>query len=239
MADGGTVVSSVQRDPLMARSFKELCGPLGHDFKQPELLKQAVTLGFGNYFVGYERLEFLGDRVLGLIVAQMLFTNFPNEAEGDLARRHSDLVRAETLAVVAEKLDLGAYFIFPKHEEPSVDRHSKTLLSDVCEAVIAALFLDGGLDTAAAFVRRYWEPLMKEFKAPPVDAKTRLQEWAQGRGLPLPVYSVVHMSGPDHEPTFVIRVQIEGYEPVTAEGPSKRAAGQEAAGIFLKSVEGK
>ena len=123
------------------KDYKELCAPLEYRFKNDSLLKQAVTLGFGNYFVGYERLEFLGDRVLGLIVADMLFHAYPKEPEGDLAKRHSKLVRAETLAVVAEELRLGDYFIFPKSEANAIDKHSKTLLSDVCEALIAALYI--------------------------------------------------------------------------------------------------
>ena len=221
---------------IFGKDYKELYAPLKYSFKDERLLKQAVTLGFGNYFIGYERLEFLGDRVLGLIVADMLFHAYPKEAEGDLAKRHSELVKAETLAVVAEELKLGDYFIFPKSEKNSVDKHSKTLLSDVCEAVIAALYLDGGFETAKEFVERFWTPLLKESKKPPVDAKTALQEWAQGRKLPLPEYKVLSISGPDHDPVFVMEVTVKGYPPATAEGSSKREAGRAAAAALLKAV---
>lgn len=218
------------------KDYKELYAPLEYRFKNDSLLKQAVTLGFGNYFVGYERLEFLGDRVLGLIVADMLFHAYPKEPEGDLAKRHSKLVRAETLAVVAEELRLGDYFIFPKSEANAIDKHSKTLLSDVCEAIIAALYLDGGLEAAERFIRRFWTPLMQEAASPPVDPKTALQEWAQGKKLPLPVYKVLSVTGPDHDPVFVMEVSVKGEKPVTARGSSKRAAGQAAAAELLKAV---
>lgn len=222
---------------IIGKDYKDLYKPLEHSFQDESLLKQAVTLGFGNYFVGYERLEFLGDRVLGLIVADMLFHAYPAEPEGDLAKRHSKLVRAETLAIVAEELHLGDYFIFPKSEANAIDKHSKTLLSDVCEAVIAALYLDGGLETAARFVKRYWTPLMQEAAVPPVDSKTALQEWAQGRKLPLPVYKVLSVTGPDHDPVFVMEVSVKGVKPVTARGNSKRSASQAAAAELLKVVK--
>ena len=238
MADGRALVAFVQRNTLMitGKDFRGLYEFLEHVFRNEALLKQAVTLGFGNYFIGYERLEFLGDRVLGLIVAEMLYETYPDEPEGDLAKRHSELVRAETLAVVAEKMDLGDYFIFPKSESNSIDRHSKTLLSDVCEACVAALYLDAGLPAAEHFIRKYWTPLMQESKLPPVDAKTRLQEWAQARKLPLPAYRVLSVTGPDHDPEFLMQVSVKGVKPVTAHGNSKRSAGQAAAAALLKVV---
>lgn len=223
----------------MSRDVIEIYETLGHSFSDPALLKQAFTLGFGNYLIGYERFEFLGDRVLGLIVAEMLFKSFPSESEGDLARRHSDLVKTDTLAKIAGSLDFGQYIIIPKNEDSSVDRNSKTILADVCEAVIAALYLDGGLSAAERFVLKYWIPLMNEFQVPPVDAKTKLQELVQSKGLPLPEYSVLNVSGPDHDPVFVIQVQIKGYPPVSAKGKSKRTGSQEAAAAMLKVIEKK
>ena len=215
----------------------ELYPALGHAFKSKKLLKKALTLGFENHFAGYERLEFLGDRVLGVIVAEMLFQTFPNEPEGDLARRFTALTRAEPLARIAMDLKFDKYLIsaVPSNRLDV----TKAVLSDVCEAVIAALFLDGGLETAKQFVIRYWMPFMEKISAPPVDAKTKLQEWAQAQKLSLPVYTQLERHGPDHSPVFVMQVEIEGFEAVQAEGASKREASQKAASEFLKRLENK
>ena len=215
----------------------ELYPALGYVFKSKKLLKKALTLGFENHFAGYERLEFLGDRVLGVIVAEMLFQAFPNEPEGDLARRFTALTRAEPLARIAADLKFDKYLISAvPSNRPDV---TKAVLSDVCEAVIAALFLDGGLETAKQFVIRYWTPFMEKISAPPVDAKTKLQEWAQAQKLSLPVYTQLDRHGPDHSPVFVMQVEIEGFEAVRAEGASKREASQKAASEFLKRLEKK
>ena len=185
----------------------------------------------------YERLEFLGDRVLGLVVARMLFDRFPAEPEGALARRHAALVCKDTLARVARTLDLGAEIRLDRGEEESGGRDNPTILADVCEALIAALYLDGGLETAERLIRRHWAPLIDEDLTPPKDAKTRLQEWALGRGLPLPRYDLAGRSGPDHKPTFAVAVTVEGQAPETAEGSSKRLAEQAAAEVLLARLE--
>ena len=212
----------------------ELYPRLGYAFKEKKLLQQALTLGFGDHFSGYERLEFLGDRVLGVIVAQMLYQHFPHEAEGDLARRFSDLTRAETLAAVSRKLQFSEYIISAApSNKPEL---TKAVLSDVCEAVIAALFLDGGFEAARQFVVRYWEDPMNKFTAPPVDSKTKLQEWVQARGLPLPEYTQLDRTGPDHNPVFTMQVTVKGHPVVSAVGKSKREASQAAAAELLKKV---
>ncbi len=217
------------------KKYKNLYPCLGHSFKEETLLKKALTLGFGDHFSGYERLEFLGDRVLGVIVAQMLYHTFPDEPEGDLARRFSDLTRAETLAVIAKNLNFDEYLISATpSNKPDL---TKAVLSDVCESVIAALFLDGGFETAQQFVVRYWTDPMNQFTAPPVDSKTKLQEWAQARGLPLPVYAQIDRSGPDHNPVFTMQVIVQGYDPECASGGSKREASQEAAKKLLQRLE--
>ncbi len=218
-------------------NYTDLYPLLGYSFKKGKLLKQALTLGFGNHFSGYERLEFLGDRVLGVVIAEMLYCHFPNENEGDLARRFSDLTRAETLALIALKLKFDKHlFLASPSNKPDI---TKAVLSDVCEAVIAALFLDGGFDVARQFVVRYWSEQMNMFTAPPVDSKTKLQEWAQARALPLPQYTQLDRTGPDHEPLFTMQVCVNGYEPVCAKGKSKREACQLAAAELLKRLEGK
>lgn len=233
-------MADAQRGEAAAR--KELTERLGHAFARPELLAQALThpsVVHGRAprkVTPYERLEFLGDRVLGLVVAEMLFHTFPDEAEGALARRHAALVRRESLARVAAVLDLGTAVELSKGEEETGGRANPALLADACEAVIGALFADAGFDIAAVFVRSHWRPLMEESAAPPKDAKTALQEWAQGLGKPLPVYTTVGMDGPPHDPVFKVSVAVDGTETVTGSGSSKRAAEQAAAAALLGKV---
>src|ERR1700733_11204925 len=175
---------------------------LGHRFEKPELLVQALTHSSASHLAAprrhtgrsYERLEFLGDRVLGLVIAEMLLSAYPDEPEGALARRHADLVRKETLAAVAGEIDLAQHIRLPAIEERAA-RSNPSLLADVCEAVIAALYLDGGFVVAQAFVTRHWTPRMAALVAPPKDPKTALQEWAQGRGRKLPAYRLVKSEG--------------------------------------------
>ena len=211
--------------------LSELYPVLEHDFNDPALLKRALTLGYGDHFNGYERLEFLGDRVLGLSVARMLYENYGNEAEGGLARRFADLTRAETLAEIAERLGLRKYVFCESQNDLTL-----SVMSDVCEAVLAALYLDAGFDTARAFVQKHWAKHMLEFKKPPVDAKTKLQEWAQAKKKPLPVYTEIERTGPDHSPVFVMKVSVVGCKDAQGRGASKREASQKAAEALLKAV---
>lgn len=214
---------------------------VGHEFHDPGLLVEALThssmSGQGGLPVRTnERLEFLGDRVLGLVVADLLIAMFPNESEGSLARRHAALVRREALAEVAESVGLDTCLRMAPGEAGSGGRANPGLLADACEAVIAALYLDGGFTAAAAFVRRHWRPLAERDSRPPKDAKTGLQEWAQGRGLSLPTYTEVGRVGPAHAPRFRMQVRVEGRAPVTGEGPSKRVAEHAAAQALLDAI---
>ncbi|NFV79401.1 ribonuclease III [Magnetospirillum aberrantis] len=227
----------------MAARLQELARRLGHRFADPGLLTQALThpsVVHGRAprrATPYERLEFLGDRVLGLVVADMLFHRFPGEAEGALARRHAALVCREALARVALIIGLPDHLVLSRGEEDAGGRANPGLLADACEAMIGALFADAGFAVAQDFVRSMWTPLMDEAHAPPKDAKTALQEWAQGRGKKLPVYVTVGTEGPPHEPLFSVAVEVEGVETVTAQGPSKRAAEQAAAAQMLENVK--
>lgn len=226
----------------MASRLHDLARRLDHTFAKPELLTQAVThpsvlQGRGpRKATPYERLEFLGDRVLGLVVADMLFFRYPSEPEGALARRHAALVRRESLARVAAGIGLAQYLVLSKGEEDAGGRSNPALLADACEAVIGALFADAGFAVAQNFVRAMWAPLMEESAAPPKDAKTALQEWAQGLGRKLPVYRTVGTEGPPHDPIFLISVEVEGVDPVAAKGASKRIAEQAAAAAMLEKV---
>ncbi|HTO82545.1 MAG TPA: ribonuclease III [Methylomirabilota bacterium] len=227
---------------------EQLADTFGYRFSRPDLLREALTHPSASSPSprvsrprpakqrGYERLEFLGDRVLGLVVADLLYGTFPEEDEGALAKRLAALARKDTLARVARAADLGAHLILSRAEAGAGGRSNPALLADACEAVIGALYLDGGLPAAAGFIRRYWHPLMAAEVRPPQDAKTSLQEWAQGAGLPLPVYRTVRTEGPPHEPLFAVEASVEGQAPVTGSGRTKRAAEQAAATALLDRV---
>ena len=212
---------------------------LGHRFRRPDLLRQALThastlAGREQRIWSNERLEFLGDRVLGLVVAEFLYERFPDEEEGALAYRFAALVRRETLAHVAGIVGLADHMIVSDSEAESGGRRNPGMLANTCEAVIAALYLDGGLGAAAEFIQRHWQALADEESVPPKDAKTALQEWAQGRGLPLPLYREVERLGPDHAPIFDVAVRVKGLSDTRGRGPSKRRAEQAAAEAMLE-----
>jgi len=217
-----------------------LAEALGHRFAKPELLAEAMThpslTERGAAGHGYERLEFLGDRVLGLVVAEWLLERFPDEPEGSLAKRHTALVQADALAGVAEEIGLGHWLRLSPGEQGGGGRTKPAILADACEAAIGALFLDGGLDAARAFIRRRWTGRIDAATAPPQDPKTGLQEWALARGLPLPTYETLSREGPDHSPVFHVRVTVRGQEPAAASGTSKRTAEKAAAAILLKRL---
>lgn len=216
----------------------DLARRLGHEFRRPELLRQALThssvAGAQKAEVAsYERLEFLGDRVLGLIVADMLLDRFPEEPEGALARRHAFLVSREALADVARGLMLSEALHVSKGEAESGGRQNPATLADVCEAVIGAIYRDGGLGAARVFVEPHWSPMLEQDHKPPQDSKTALQEWAQARGLPLPRYEEVDREGPAHDPRFTVAVHVGDKHPIAGIGRSKRLAEQDAARSML------
>lgn len=182
-----------------------------------------------------ERLEFLGDRVLGLSIADMLYAHYSDEPEGSMARRLATLVSRETLLIVAEELLLQDH-IEVGGSEAETDTRTSSIAANACEAVIGAVYLDAGFGVARNLVERHWRPLMEAEITPPKDAKTELQEWAQGKGLPLPVYSLVERSGPAHAPVFTMSVLVDGHDAVIGTGSSKRVATQAAATTMLKSL---
>ena len=210
-----------------------------HAFARPALLVEALThpsaSGRGH---GYERLEFLGDRVLGLVVADMLLAAFTDEDEGALALRFTSLVRRESLAAIAGGIGLAPVIEMTKGEAESGGRDNPAILADALEAVIGALYLDGGLAIAEGFVRCHLAPAMHAAEGPPKDAKTALQEWAQANGLALPRYITVSTEGPAHSPTFEIEAIVGGHPPATASGASKRIAEQAAATVLLARIGG-
>lgn len=211
---------------------------LGHQFTRPGRLTQALTHASGveRRIESNERLEFLGDRVLGLVIAGMLFDGFADEEEGDLGYRFTALARREALARVAREIGLGAHIRLSEGERDTGGADKDGVLANACEAVIAALYLDGGLEVAARFIERYWAPLLEEDLSPRKDPKTVLQEWAQAAGKALPQYKVVHREGPDHAPLFTVAVTLDGEPAANGRGNAKRAAEQAAAEAMLAQV---
>ena len=211
---------------------------IGYRFKDGDLLDCALThisaLTARNRFGSYQRLEFLGDHVLGLVVSDMLFRTFPRANEGELSRRLADLVRKETCADMARGLDLGSVIRLGSSEAGSGGRSRDAILADVCESMIGAVFLDGGYDAAAALVEKFWDERMRTPARPLRDPKTTLQEWAQGRGLPTPTYREIGRTGPQHSPVFRISVELPKLAPAEGTGRSKRAAEQAAAQALLQ-----
>ena len=218
--------------------LSQLCAQLGHDFADPALLKLGLTHSSarpgGKPNGDNERLEFLGDRVLGLAVAEILSRCFPEASEGELARWFNHLVRTETCAEVAQSWQLGDFIVMSAGEASSGGRRKKTILANACEAVLGALFADAGYEVARNVVHDNWAPYLGELEEASSDAKSVLQEWAQGKQLPLPSYVEIAREGPDHAPRFTSEVQVEGVEPQRGEGTSKRQAEQAAAQAMLE-----
>ncbi len=210
---------------------------LGYTFKDLNLLRTALTHqsfleGSDEEGESYQRLEFLGDRVLGLVVSTMLFELKPQIVVGRLARRLSDLVRAETCADVAEVWDLSLHIRFGVNIGQDA-KQSRSILADVCEAVLGAVNLDGGFEASARLVQKFWAPFLNESGVALQDAKTALQEWVQARGLQPPKYSDLERTGPDHDPIFKVRVEIPGFDSIEAQASAKKIAQQSAAEAFL------
>lgn len=218
-------------------ALKDLSARIGHDFADPALLKLALTHASARAGErpndDNERLEFLGDRVLGLAIAELLANSFPKAREGELARWFNHLVRAETCAEIAQEWELGTFILMSGGEAGSGGRGKKTILANACEAVLGAIFADGDYDAARAVIHRFWKAQLDTLELAAPDAKSLLQEWAQGRRLPLPRYLEITREGPDHAPRFTAEVQIDGVASERGTGANKRAAEQAAALAML------
>lgn len=211
---------------------------IGYRFADRALLAQALThisaVPPERRNGSYQRLEFLGDRVLGLVVSAMLYAAFPTAEEGELSRRLAGLVRRETCAEMAADWNLGPAVLLGESEAKSGGRTKPAILADVCEAVIGAVFLDGGYPAADAVIQAAWRPRMQQPIRPLQDAKTALQEWAQSLGKPAPVYRENARRGPAHRPEFTVGVDVEGVGNAEGVGTSKRVAEQVAAETFMQ-----
>jgi len=222
-----------------ARSLEPLEARIGYRFSDPVWLEKALTHSSAvsparRNENSYQRLEFLGDRVLGLVIADMLRLRLPKANEGDLSRALNALVRKETCADVAMALNLGSHLRLGDSERRSGGARKMAILADVCEAVIGAVYCDGGFSAAAKFVQAQFGDLIDPETLGRNDAKTALQEWAQARGLEPPTYEEVNRLGPDHAPSFEVAVNLAGFKPAEAQGPSKKVAEHQAAEKFLR-----
>ncbi|WP_088343178.1 MULTISPECIES: ribonuclease III [Rhodomicrobium] len=225
---------SVTRRP----DLKKLQERIGYQFRNKMLLNTALThssAAYGHKGVpDYERLEFLGDRVLGLAVAEHLFQTDTDAPEGQLARRYNKLVNKDSCAEVAEHLDLGAYIKMGDSEALAGGRKKRKILADACEALLGAIYLDGGWEPVKGVIVSFWASRATDILAVPLDAKTTLQEWVQGRGeTRLPRYVKIASAGPDHAPSFIYEVKVEGLEPARGTGSSRQRAEQAAAQTLL------
>lgn len=222
-----------------ARDLDAFQERIGHVFRDPALLVRALT----HASIGTtarpdnERLEFLGDRVLGLVIAEALFTTDPDAREGELAPRFNALVRKEACAGIAQDIGLGAVLRLGRSEMLSGGRRKEALLADAVEALIAAVYLDAGLDVARELILTLWDERIRHVAADARDAKSALQEWAQARGMAPPVYAETARSGPDHRPLFTIEVRLDDGRHASARAGSKRAAEQAAAEMLLDRLE--
>lgn len=223
----------------LGADLEAFCTRLGHSFARPELLVRAVTHSSISTETrpDNQRLEFLGDRVLGLVMAEALLTRDQTASEGQLAPRFNALVRKETCADVARQVDLGAVLKLGRSEMMSGGRKKEALLGDAMEAVIAAVYQDAGFETVRDLILRLWGKRIETVKADARDAKTSLQEWAQGRGQNPPSYTEVARDGPDHAPVFTVAVKLDSGETETATAASKRAAEQAAAHALLTKLQ--
>lgn len=208
----------------------ELAVATGHVFRDFALMQRALTHSSARgKALDNERLEFLGDRVLGLIVTEMLFKAYPEATQGELAVRLSTLVSGATCADVAGEIGLERFIHADSGLRSPKGGKSKNVVADAVEALIAAIYLEGGIDAARTFVARYWEPRSRAVAKMQRDPKTELQEWAHQAAGSVPSYKIEGREGPDHEPLFTVSVTIAGYPPAMGRGRSKREAEQSAA----------
>jgi ribonuclease III len=235
---GKTGSAAAKETKRRRRNLVEFEERIGYRFADPALLEQALThisalSGVRDRAGSYQRLEFLGDHVLGLVVSDMLFRAFPTADEGEMSRRLADLVRKEACAEVARAIDLGEAIRLGASERNAGGRSRTAILADACEALIGAIFVDGGYSAASALIEQLWGARMRTPARPLRDSKTVLQEWAQARGLPTPAYREVERKGPDHDPEFRVTVELPDLAPAEGLGRSKRAAEQAAASVML------
>lgn len=217
--------------------YSKLYDIIGYSFKDENILREALTHPSLEGVANYQRLEFVGDRVLGLAIAAWMFELYPDVDEGGLASRHTNLVRREACAKVGEEIGLGDFIHMAKSSEDTGGRKRETIIADVCESLIGAIYLDSSYETAEKFIRNFWKEMAHNVKVAKRDAKTRLQELVQARSKPTPSYVTLEKEGPDHQPIFTIAVRVKGEAEEVGKGKSKREAEQNAAEAMLERLE--
>ena len=223
-------------DTVDETALTNLQTAIGAYFAEQSRLEQALTHSSWAQSDS-ERLEFLGDRVVGLVMAELLSKRFPDEPEGDLAKRHAALVRGEMMAEIGREISLGDALILSQAERDAGGADNDNLLADTLEAVIGALYLDQGLSSCSQTIETLWGRRITTLSQPPQDPKTALQEWAQARGLDVPAYAIVNRDGPDHAPQFEVEARLSDGRSARASASSRRAAEKEAARTLLRRLE--
>ena len=218
-------------------NLQELEAVIGYQFKDKHWAERALTHSSTNDDYNYQRLEFLGDRVLGLVVAEQLFNRFKKEREGGLAKRHTALIRGRTCAMIGRAHGLQKFMILSQAEEDGGGRENDHIIADIVESLLGAIYIDGGYEAAKNCVLKLWGDNIETLKTAPQDPKTELQEWVQARGLSLPLYKIIKKDGPDHAPLFTLQVVIDGHDAITADGPSRRQAEKTAARQMLRILK--
>ncbi len=221
----------------MTADLTKLQDYIGYHFKDVHWLERAMTHSSTNEDYNYQRLEFLGDRVLGLVIADALFREFKSEREGGLAKRHTALIQGQTCAVVGLNHKLNDFIIMSGAEEESGGRINENIIADIVESMLGAIYIDGGYDVAQRIILKLWGDTITTLEKAPQDPKTELQEWVQARTIDLPIYEVIKKSGPDHAPIFTVELTIKGFKSIKAEGPSRRQAEKTVAENMLKIVK--
>lgn len=235
----GVLLRKKKSNPNQQRQLLRFCKALRYEFHNLDILEEALTHR-SKHAINNERLEYLGDAILGFLIAKRLYTLFPNATEGELSRCRSKLVKGDTLAKLAKALNLGEYILLGPGELKSGGFRRNSTLADTFEAIIGAIYIDGGLENAQSFIDLQFDELLNSINLDETlkDPKTQLQELLQSRKQPLPVYDVVSTSGSDHEQIFIVRCGVEGLsEQVLGEGKSRRKAEQAAARKALELVK--
>lgn len=217
--------------------ISELEQKLSVTFRNKDLLRQAMTHASSEGDSNYERLEFLGDRVLGLVIADLLYDTFPAEPEGSLAKRFAALVQGTKLAEIARDINLNEDLILSEAERNAGGADNDNILADCVEAMLGALYLDQGYAICKDVITRLYGDRVATVKTAPQDPKTTLQERVQGQGLDLPVYAIIERTGPDHAPEFTVEVTVQGRKPARGVGTSRRAAEKKAALQMLEMMD--
>ena len=219
------------------RNLKKLEAIIGYEFKDRHYLQRALTHSSTNDDYNYQRLEFLGDRVLGLVIAHALFEEFRGESEGGLAKRHTALVQGTTCSIIGQAHNIADFIILSDSEKTAGVHMNENIIADVVESMIGAIYIDGGYEAAQKTVLKLWGDNIKTLEEAPQDPKTELQEWVQARSLELPKYEIIDRSGPDHAPEFSVKLSVETLGDLTAQGPSRRQAEKTAARQMLKALK--